>query len=94
MQDTSSALPLVLGGGVGGGGGQSYLGDSGDYRPLRSGCLVTIIVGWVSIMPWSAGGVGKGEASTLQRKDPFSLPGEKVNCVNGPHNCREIGAVL
>lgn len=28
MQDTSSALPLVLGGGVGGGGGPSYLGDT------------------------------------------------------------------
>lgn len=45
-------------------------------------------------MPWSAGGVGMGEASTLQRKDPFSQSGEKVNCVNGPHNCQEIGAVL
>lgn len=45
MQDTSSGLPLVLGGGVRGGGGPSYLDDSGDYRPVCSGCLVTVIVG-------------------------------------------------
>lgn len=47
-------------------------------------------------MPWSAGGIGKGGGGplTLQRKDPFSLLGEKVNSVNGPHNCREIGVAL
>lgn len=52
MRDASCDLPLVLGGSVRGGGGWGVgggvfpiLDDSGDYRLVRLGCLVTVIAG-------------------------------------------------
>lgn len=53
----------------------STLVDGGDYRLVCWGCLVTVIVGQLSITPRSTDGGGKGKGSPQHCEERGHLPG-------------------